>query len=226
MKKIKSILWGVLLIAAGVLFALKVLNIIDFNVFFDGWWTLFIIVPCAIGIFTESDKLGSIIGVATGVFLLLCCQDVLSFELVRKLFVPIVIIIIGIKLVVGSLIGNKANSIYAKMKEDGAVPKEYYATFSSRNLNFGGEYFENAELNAVFGGVKCDLSNAIIEKDCVVKVSAIFGGITINVPENVNVKVSTNSIFGGATNKIESTDKNRPTIYVNGICMFGGVEIK
>ncbi len=29
---------------------------------FDGWWTLFIIVPCAIGLITDRDKTGSIIG--------------------------------------------------------------------------------------------------------------------------------------------------------------------
>lgn len=226
MKKFKNILWGVLLIAAGILFTLKVLNIIDFNIFFDGWWTLFIIIPCTIGIFTESDKLGSIIGVAIGVFLLLCCQDVLSFELVRKLFVPVIIIIIGINLVVGGLIGNKSNEIFVKMKENGLNPKEYYATFSSQNLNFSGELFESAELNAVFGGVKCDLSGAVIDKDCAVKVSAIFGGITIIVPKNVNVKVGISSIFGGVTNKSESADKNGPTIYISGMCMFGGVDIK
>lgn len=226
MKKLKNILWGLLLIAAGILFTLKVLNVIDLNIFFDGWWTLFIIVPCTVGIFTESDKLGSIIGVAIGVFLLLCCQDVLSFELVRKLFVPAIIIIIGIKLVVGGLIGNKANEIFAKMKENGQNPKDYYATFSSQNLNFSGELFEGAELNAVFGSVKCDLSDAVIDKDCAVRVSAIFGGITIIVPENVNVKVNTNSIFGGVENKTMTTDKSRPTIYINGTCMFGGVEIK
>lgn len=226
MKKYKNILWGLLLISVGVLFVLKVLNIIDFNIFFDGWWTLFIIIPCAVGIFTEADKLGSIIGVAIGVFLLLCSQDVLSFELLWKLLVPVIIIIIGLKLVIGGLFSNKANEIIAKMKEQGQNPKEYYATFSQQNLNFNGEPFESTELNAVFGSVKCDLSGAVIDKDCIVKVSAIFGSITIIVPENINVKVNTNSIFGGVSNKKEVIKANCPTIYINGNCMFGGVDIK
>ncbi len=226
MKKYKNILWGLLLIAAGVLFVLKVLNIIDFNIFFDGWWTLFIIIPCAVGIFTESDKLGNIIGVAIGVFLLLCCRDLLSFELLWKLLAPVIIIIIGLKLVISGLFGNKANEIFVRMKDQGQNPKEYYATFSQQNLNFSGELFESAELNAVFGSVKCDLSGAVIDKDCAVKVSAIFGSITIIVPENINVKVNTNSIFGGVSNKTESIKANCPTIYINGSCMFGGVDIK
>ena len=58
MKKISSVIWGIVLIAAGALFALNALNITDINIFFDGWWTLFIIVPCAVGLFTEREKTG------------------------------------------------------------------------------------------------------------------------------------------------------------------------
>ena len=65
MKKISSIIWGIVLIAAGALFALNALNITDIDIFFDGWWTLFIIVPCAVGLFTEYEKTGNIIGIIT-----------------------------------------------------------------------------------------------------------------------------------------------------------------
>ena len=99
------------------------------------------------------------------------------------------------------------------------------ATFSGCDMNYDGEVFEGAELTAVFGGVKCDLRNAIIEKDCAIQVSAIFGGIDILVPDNINVKVSSNCIFGGISNKT-SVHKDVPTIYISGTCMFGGVEIK
>ena len=81
MKKAGSVLWGIVLIAAGVIWALNEFNITNISVFFDGWWTLFIIVPCAIGLFTEREKTGNIIGIAVGVFLLLCCQDILSFSM-------------------------------------------------------------------------------------------------------------------------------------------------
>ena len=70
MKKVGSVLWGIVLIAAGVIWALNEFNITNINVFFDGWWTLFIIVPCAIGLFTEREKTGNIIGIAVGVFVL------------------------------------------------------------------------------------------------------------------------------------------------------------
>ena len=225
MKKVSRVIWGIVLIAAGVVFALNALNITNIDIFFDGWWTLFIIVPCAVGLVTEREKTGNIIGIAIGVFLLLCCQDILSFSMLWKLIVPAIIVIIGLKMVFSGLFGNKANEIIAKIKQNGGEPKVGCATFSSCNLNYYNEIFEGAELTAVFGGVKCDLRNAIIDKDCAIQATVVFGGVDILVPPNVNVKVSSNCIFGGISNKT-SAQSSAPTIYISGTCMFGGVEIK
>jgi len=225
MKKTSNILWGILLIVAGVVLALNVFNITDFDIFFDGWWTLFIIVPCAIGLFTEREKTGNVIGIVIGVFLLLCCQDILSFSMLWKLLVPAIIVIVGLKMVLTGLLGNKTNEIMKQLKLEGKEPKSGFAAFSGCDMNYDGEVFEGAELNAIFGGVKCDLRNAIIEKDCAIQVSAIFGGIDILVPAGVNVKVNSSSIFGGVSNKT-AVHQNAPTIYISGSCMFGGVEIK
>ena len=225
MKKTSSILWGIVLIAAGVIWALKEFNIANIDIFFDGWWTLFIIVPCGIGLFTEREKTGNIIGLAIGVFLLLCCRDILSFSMFWKLLVPAIIVIIGLKMVLAGLFVNKANEIMKKLRLEGKEPKAGCAVFSGCDLNYNGEVFESAELTAVFGGVECDLRGAIIEKDCAIQVSAIFGGIDIFVPAGINVKVSSNSIFGGVSNKT-AVHQNAPTLYISGTCMFGGVDIK
>ncbi len=225
MKKISNVIWGILLIAVGTVFALNALNVTNIDIFFDGWWTLFIIVPCVVDLFTEREKTGSIIGIGIGVLLLLCCQDILSFSMLWKLLVPAIIVIIGLKMIFTGLFGNKANEIIAKIKQEGGETTVGCAAFSGCDLNFDNEVFEGAELTAVFGGVKCDLRNAIIEKDCAIQVSAIFGGIDIFVPDNINVRVSSNCIFGGISNKT-SAHKDAPTIYISGTCMFGGVEIK
>ena len=47
------------------------------------------------------------------------------------------------------------------------------------------------------------------------------------VPDNVNLKVSSNSIFGGVSNKVGHYQSGTlPTIYIKGICLFGGVDTK
>lgn len=227
MKKISKILWGIALIAIGGIFALNAFGITDIEVFFDGWWTLFIIVPCFIGIFSEREKTGNIIGLLIGVFLLLCCQNVLGFDMLWKLAIPAIIVIIGLKLIFNAIFGDKATKMIVESRQNGNDVKTGCATFSGQDMNFDGENFDGAEISAIFGGVKCDLRHAIIEKDCAITASAIFGGIDIYVPDNVNVKISSNSIFGGVSEK-----KHRPymenavTLYINATCIFGGAEIK
>ena len=76
-------------------------------------------------------------------------------------------------------------------------------------------------------GLHCDLRNATINKDCVLDVSAIFGGIHIVLPSYVNVKISSHSVFGSINNKgHENAKENTITVYVNGGGIFGGVEIE
>ena len=88
MKKTRNVLWGIIFVILGVIFGLNALEITDIDIFFDGWWTLFIIVPCFIGLFKESDVTGDLIGLLIGVVLLLCSQDLLEFEIVWKLMIP------------------------------------------------------------------------------------------------------------------------------------------
>ena len=225
MKKLNNVLWGIVLVAVGVVWALDLLGIMDVNIFFKGWWTMFIIIPCAIGIFTQKERVGNIIGVVVGVFLLLCCQDILSFGLLWKLLVPAIIVIVGIKLIFGSIFDRKTKDVVEKIKRNGKS-KEGTAIFSSCNLDFKGETFEGATLNSVFGGIKCDLREAVFEGDCVIDVSAIFGGIDIFLPDNVNVKINSTSIFGGISNKKNKPENASVTVYISGTCMFGGVDIK
>ena len=115
MKKISYFLWGIVLMAAGVLLALRVFGITNVDVFFDGWWTLFIIIPCVVGLFTEEKKTGSLIGIALGVFMLLCCQDVLSW----KLLVPAIFVGIGLKLALTGLFGSKEESSSPNENDNG-----------------------------------------------------------------------------------------------------------
>lgn len=225
MKKLRNIIWGLILIAAGAVLVLNRLGVANIELFFEGWWTLFIIVPCTVGVFTERDKTGNLVGILVGVVLLLCCQDILDSDMIWDLIVPAIIIIIGLKMVLKGIRRNKGGEVMSKIKESGAKPRVCCATFSGCDVSYRGEVFECADLSAIFGGVECDLRGAVIQGDCAISVSAIFGGIDILVPDGINVKVSTTSLFGGVSNKTGST-KDAPTLYVSGLCLFGGVDIK
>ena len=227
MKKFGNVLWGIVLIIIGLIIGGNILGITDINVFFDGWWTLIIIIPCFIGLFKENEKTGNAIGLLIGTVLLLACQDILDFDLIWKLLFPGILIIIGISIIFKDTIGGKVNEEIKKINEKKTQGNEYCATFSGQNVKLDGEKIETVDLTAVFGGIKFDLRNAIIESDAVINTSSIFGGIEIYVPQNVKVKIKTSSIFGGVTDdKKHSEEQDAYTVYINATCLFGGVEIK
>ena len=228
MKNFGNVLWGIVLIAIGIIIGVNSLGIAPINIFFDGWWTLFIIVPCFIGLFKEREKTGNIIGLIIGIVLLLCCQGLLNFDLIWKLALPTILVIIGISFIFKDTFDHKINGEIKKLNKNRVKDNGYCATFSGQNVNFDGEKFNGTDLTAVFGGIKCDLRNAVIESDSVINVSSIFGGTEIIVPENVKVKIKSTSMFGGVDEKRKNKSDNQEsnTIYINATCLFGGVEIK
>lgn len=227
MKRISDIMWGLILIIIGVILGGNALDIFNLNLFFDGWWTLFIIVPTFIGLVTEKDKTGNIIGLIIGLFLLLACRGLFDFKLIWKLIFPLIFVIIGLSLIFKNNINKEVSEKIKKLNENLSSNDGYTATFSGQNLNFDGEEFKGSNLNAIFGGIKLDLRKAIINEDIVINASSIFGGIDIYIPDNCKVKIKSNSIFGGVSNNKKcNVDDNSYTIYINASCMFGGVEIK
>ena len=229
MKKSKAIFWGAVLIIAGLGWALSELGLIEFNIFFKGWWTLFIIVPCGISLFTSPDKLSSGIGVAIGVILLLCVRDVIEYDMIMKLVVPAIIVLIGVKLIANAFGEKKTERIEESLRRNADDLEHVFALFTSEEVKCDGKVFRGAEINAIFGGVDYDLRGAVIEPDCAIKVSAIFGGVDIIVPDNVKVRVKSTGVFGGTTNKARRPDdgaENVITLYVSSLALFGGVDIK
>ena len=228
MKKISNVLWGIILILIGVVIGCNVLGIISIRIFFRGWWTLLIIIPCFIGLITDKEKLGSIIGITIGVLLLLCCQKVLEFEMLLKLVIPLILIIIGISFILKSFINKDIQNEIKKLNKERPKDNRYNVAFSSEEINFDGEEFNGADLVATFGGIKCDLRKAVIKNDLVINIKSVFAGIEIYVPKNVRIKTKSNSFFGGIDNKKidDKSDKNAHTIYIDATCVFGGVNIR
>lgn len=226
MNNIKNILWGIILVIIGVIIGLNTMGITNIDIFFDGWWTLFIIVPCFIGLFTNKDKTGNIIGLLVGVILLLGMQNIIDFNLIWKFLLPSIIVIIGLSLIFKNTFNSKINNEIKKLNNKNTKDNEYWATFSGQRIDIPNEEFKGATLNSVFGSIICDLREAKIKEDVVINASSVFGGIDIIVPDDVNIKIKSNSIFGGVNNKKKNNEDKKYTIYVNASCLFGGVDIK
>ncbi|MBQ1963533.1 MAG: hypothetical protein II369_05380 [Clostridia bacterium] len=226
MKKTKNIIWGIILIAVGLLWALDACGVIHFNPFFEGWWTFFLILPCGIGLITERDKTGNLIGLCIGVILLLGTRGIVDFSMIWKLLLPAIIVLIGVHLIFKSLFRKKEKN-WIRFNRNTKGAREFCATFSGQNVSYDGMPFEGTELTAVFGGIRCDLRGAIIQHDVAIEVNSIFGGVDLFLPENVNIQVDSTSVFGGTSNKRGTAHiDGAVTIFVNSTCIFGGLDIK
>ena len=221
-----NIFWGLVLIIIGIILGGRALNIFEFDIFFKGWWTLFIIVPCTIGLIKDKNKTGSLIGIIIGVLLLLAARDVIDYSLMWKLFIPIVIIIIGLSIIFTNVFFKSDEEIFKKLSDkigkDGLT-----AVFSGQDVKLDDQEFEGTSLTAIFGGINLDLRKSIIKEDVIINATAVFGGVEIYLPEDVKVIVKSNSFLGGVDNKKKmKDDKKLPTVYINSSCAFGGIDIK
>lgn len=103
LKKNKNIIYGIALIILGIISGINALGIAHINIFFDGWWTLVLIVPCIAGLIKGKYVWANLAGVSVGTVALLICQEVLDFYTVRNLIGPVALLYLGVYLIVNSL---------------------------------------------------------------------------------------------------------------------------
>ena len=226
MKKARGAGIGLLFLLVGVLYAFSALDIIHFTIFFPGFWTLFLIIPCFYGLFKKGeDKTGYVIGLVVGLCFLINAQN-FSFHIdFGPMLLALLCLVIGIKLIFPSKGKSKHVHVEFHSGSDEDTTKEnnftsggqaetHYeskATYSANNgyinmsavlcgreARMDNEVFTGADLSAVLGGVDLNLRNAIINEDVFINVSAVMGGVEIYLPANVRVVADNcTAVLGG-----------------------------
>lgn len=213
--KSNNLIWGLILIALGVIFAGNAFNLWNFEIFFKGWWTLFIIVPSIIGIIKNQNKLGSFTTLIIGIFLLLIARDILPKNASAKLIFPVILVLIGLNLIFKNI--WKPKHIF-----NSASGKSLTAVFGGQEVKLSEDVFEGSNITAIFGGIELDCKKALIKENIEINALAVFGGIDLFMPDNVNIVVNSLPIFGGVDNNIRrETNHEEPTITINATCVFG-----
>ena len=228
-----KVIWGSALVLFGI--AWIVCIILHVNILFEGWWTMFIIIPSICGLLGNRDKTGPAIGLGVGVLSLLAERDVIEWDMYWKIGLAVLVIALGL----GMMFGNTVSKITSKKREednvspfeilnrDGKNIRVVNASFGEQNLSFGGEIFEGADVTASFASVHLDLRGATISEDVEMKVNCKFAGLVIYAPNDLLVKVTADSTFGGVDDKRRIILSNQTrTLYISGSCVFSGIEIK
>lgn len=227
-KNLSSSLLGLFFICIGVLIVGNIFDLWDITLFFSGWWTLFIIIPCFIHIISDGLHTSSVVGLTIGILLLLMRQDVIDIELTSKLIVPIILIIIGLGIVFKNMARTSINKDFHDFEMHyNKNASNYNTVFHSRKIFIPREPFFGASLSSVFGELQVDLSSAIITQDIVIHCSSVFGEVQLFVPPNVLVKTSGTQILGSMRNKTTQVyDSGKPTIYIDYSAVFSEIIIR
>ena len=232
-----NIIWGIALILVGLVLAGKYMLGWDISLMFDGWWTLFIIIPALISIIDNGFRVSNVFCLFLGVLLLLASQESLSTIFTWKLILPLVLVFIGISIIISTFSNKPVNIGGSKYRDKNGEPIDEETFDSSRDnisVSFGrrsftsDSYFNGCNISCSFGYAKLDLRNAIINGDCVITCHNSFGQTEILLPPNHNVNVMISPTAGNIDNyyKNNTTNPEFPTVSFHGDCSFGEIVIK
>lgn len=220
MEKTKNVLWGVILIIIGIVWGLNALEITNIDIFFEGWWAFIIIIPSFIGLLTEKNKSDNALGLFLGILLFLGARGIIKIDLIWKLFVPIALIVIGV-----SCIFKNKDRDNNKVDKNGKT--ECLAMFSSQKIKPVDDSIKKIEVTALMGSVTCDLTELKLNEDIKIEAASIFGSVNLIMPDNVEIKIKSFSLFSGVTEKQNNNkSKNSKVIYLDSTSIFGGINIK
>ncbi len=227
MKNTSKIMWGLVLIIIGLILSINALGIAHVDIFFDGWWTLFIIVPSIIELVSGKEKYSSLVWLIIGVALLLGAQGFISFHLLFKLLIPFMIVVIGLSVLYKGVYGEKIKVKVQIQKSDEL--EEIAVVMSDENKSIKGA-FKGAVVDTVFGHCTLDLSEAKIADNASLKISSVFAKVDVILPNDVTVKMNSTRVFGSiSTVQKDHTDskaKKEKTLYIESEAVFGGISLR
>ena len=101
------------------------------------------------------------------------------------------------------------------------------ANFGGDEYIYRGEAFNGARLDAVCGGIRMDLRNAVITEDEEIDIHTFMGGVELFVPDTVNVVTKSRSFIGGVGKATGSDIKpDAHCLHILASNFLGGVSIK
>ena len=233
-KDYSALIWGLIFVAVGIIFGGNALNIWYIDIFFPGWWTLFLIIPGLVSMVRYGFNWGSGVLVILGLILLFDALDIISSDIMWKLVFPLILVIIGISILTSFFRSGTKKNIedeeYTKSKSykyDSTQYPRYTAILG------GGDYKNNTEdlkgvvAEAILGGLEIDLRDAKITEDIVLELTAVLGGIDIYIPDDVRVEIISGvPVLGGFEHKINRNALSGPKVRIKYTAVLGGIEIK
>ena len=217
-------LFGLMVIAVGVLFTLDNLEIIDARDYLQYWPAGLV----AIGLLklyqaARSGRgwVGGLIFVSIGAWMLI--ERIVYFRIDARQLMPLFLVFLG-----GYMVWR---GFGGRSRTRGPDPE---ADFSALAIMGGvvrrsnAQNFRGADLTAVMGGCEIDLRQASIAPggEAVIDVFAFWGGIDIKVPDDWTVVSRVVPIMGGIEDKTHAPATPDKRLIIRGLLVMGGCSVK
>ena len=200
-----NIFLGLVFLLIGVFSLLGSLNIVSFNIFFPGWWTLFIIVPSIICMLEEKINFANVFSLTLGIILLLSVNNIISFSLVIKIIIPVFLIIFGMYIILLASLKNAKSYV-----------------FSTKSF----EIEENFEINTLFSTLHLKF-NKLKKKENSINIHSVFSEVILYVPKGTRVIVEGSKVFSDVIDHREEKEENyTSTLYLKMNNLFSDIVIR
>ena len=218
---------GLAIMALGGILLLRNLGIITFDnwhLFWGTFWAgafLLAGLSVLVGARKPAAWIWGLLLVAIGASIGLNTYNVISISM-WELFWPAMLIAGGLML---ALSIGPGGSWRLKKPVTGGSNTEQVAIFYSEESRVTGDY-SGGSVTAIFGSVDLDLRQAKITDGAVIDIFTLCGGASVRLPDGVTAENQVRGILGGSENKTAPSSSATKTIYLRGVCVLGGLEIK
>ena len=213
--------FGLALLSIGVLFLLEQADVLDAGDAFGTWWPALIVILGTLQYLADrSAPVPSLLLVGVGIVLLGATAGVLDGDVWRFVW-PVVVIGAGAWIAFGRprLVGRR--------DEQDAVNS--VVAFWSRRLVSRSPAFTGGSVSVFFGSVELDLREARpAPSGAKLGATVVFSSLEVTVPEGWQVTIRGIPFFGSwdDTTRRDVTGAGAPTLAINALVVFGGLEVR
>ena len=238
-----KLIFGLSVLAFGVLFLLSNLNMIESSDYLR-YWPVILIAFGLSKLLQPRESGGRMFGfILTLAGVLLLLEELGKIRFTLWDFWPVVLVLLGLSIIWGAF-GRRSRrhrSWRARHRVSFTVngeqaPKQVDpdATLDVNNILGGSERvvtsqdFRGGSISTIMGGCEIDFREASISGgEATLDVSVVFGGVEIRVPEDWKVVLQANAILGGVDDKTRKpVTEGSKSLIITGNVIFGGLEIR
>ena len=196
MKKASRIIWGILILALGVILFGNAAKLWDVSIFFDGWWAALVMLLALFSICTDKPNIVNVYFLLFGGVMLFKEQGIFIAKDTSPWLIALALLIIvaGLSIIIRTAFGTKRKSGAAvrAISANGNVS----VSFCEETVGFGSNCFETGDYSVAFGSLTIDLRMAKIAENAHLSVKASFGELKVLLPENADAEVDGNAFLG------------------------------